>query len=231
VKDVRTGKAGTDSIAASQATPRAEGAMKARFLIWPAVVALLVLCARALAYAVAPSPLARVLERSAGGPSLVTVTLVSLGLASTVSILVVWLASVGVRERARLRPERVPPRLRLRRLAIRAVALYVASSLAFATFESYLHWRAGLGFHGLSCLVGPVHRNAIPFLAALALAAAALAEAAGHIYAWMRATVRALLRPRYVLPLAFRAQASAPDRIVHALLPLRARSRAPPLPA
>jgi hypothetical protein len=205
--------------------------MKARFLLWPAVVALLVLCARALAYAVAPSPLARVLERSAGGPSLVTVTLVSLGLASTVSILVVWLASIGVRERARLRPERVPPRLRIRRLAIRAVALYIASSLAFATFESYLHWRAGLGFHGLSCLVGPVHRNAIPFLAALALAAAALAEAVGHIYAWMRATVRALFRPRFVLPLASRAHPSPPDRLFRAQLPLRARSRAPPLPA
>jgi hypothetical protein len=200
-------------------------------LLWPAVVALLVLCARALAYAVAPSPLARVLERSAGGPSLITVTLVSLGVASTVSILVVWLASLGVRERARLRPERIPPRLRIRRLAIRAVALYVASSLAFATFESYLHWRAGLGFHGLSCLVGPVHRNAIPFLAALALAAAALAEAAGHVYAWMRAAVRTLLRPRFVLPLAPRAHASQPDRILSAPLRLRARSRAPPLAA
>ena len=115
--------------------------MKARFLLWPAAVALLVLCARVLAYAVAPSPLARALGRSAGGPGLVTVTLVSLGIASIGSILVVWLASLGVRERARLRPERVAPRLRLRRLAIRAVALYVASSLAFATFESYLHWR------------------------------------------------------------------------------------------
>ena len=205
--------------------------MKARFVLWPAVVALLVLCARGLAYAVAPSPLARALEHSAGGPSLVTVTLVSLGIASTLSVLVVWLASLGVRERARLRPERIPPTLRLRRLAIRAVALYVASSLAFATFESYLHWRAGLGFHGLSCLVGPVHRNAIPFLAALALAAAALVEAAGHIYAWMRAAVRALLRPRFVLPLAARVHPSPLDRSFRAPQPLRARSRAPPLPA
>ena len=90
------------------------------------LMALLVLCTRALAYAVAPSPLARVLERSAGGPSLVTVALVSLGVAATVSILVVWLASLGVHERARLRPERVAPSLRLRRLALRAVALYVS---------------------------------------------------------------------------------------------------------
>ena len=123
--------------------------MKARLLLWPAAVALLVLCARVLAYALAPSPLARVLERSAGGPSLVTVALVSLGLAAGASTLVVWLASLGVRERARLQPQRVAPALRLRRLGLSAVALYAVSSLAFALFESYLHWRAGLDFHGL----------------------------------------------------------------------------------
>ena len=44
--------------------------MRARLLLWPAVVALLVLTARWLAYELAPSPLARVLEQSAGGPSL-----------------------------------------------------------------------------------------------------------------------------------------------------------------
>jgi hypothetical protein len=203
--------------------------MKARLLLWPAVVALLVLCARVLAYAVAPSPLARVLERSAGGPSLVTVALASLGVAATVSILVVWFASLGVRERARLRPERVAPSLRLRRLALRAVALYVSSALAFAYFESYLHWRAGLGFHGLSCLLGPVHRNAIPLLAALGLLAAALAEAGGHVLAWMRAVVRELRRPRLVpllLPLRFAAPITAAPRTLSA----RPRSRAPPLP-
>lgn len=203
--------------------------MKARFLLWPAAVALLVLSARALAYAVAPSPLARALGRSAGGPGLVTVTLVSLGIASIASILVVWLASLGVRERARLRPERVAPRLRLRRLAIRAVALYVASSLAFATFESYLHWRAGLGFHGLACLVGPVHRNAIPFLAALALLAAALAEAAGHLLAWARAVARELRRRRLVPRLFVRFAPLL--SFVPAPVPARTRARGPPLPA
>jgi hypothetical protein len=203
--------------------------MKARLLLWPAAVALLVLCARFLAYALEPSPLARALERSAAGPSLVTVTLVSLGVAATGSVLVVWLASVGVQERARLRPERVAPSLRLRRTAVRAVALYFASSFSFAMFESYLHWRAGLGFHGLSCLVGPVHRNAIPLLAALSLLAAALAEAAGHVLAWMRAVVRELRRRRLVplpLPPRFAAPALPPARAVT----VRARPRAPPLP-
>jgi len=204
--------------------------MKARVLLWPAAVALLVLCARVMAYALEPSPLARALEGSAGGPSLVTVTLVSLGLAATVSVLVVWFASLGVRERARLRPERVRPALRLRRLGLRAAVLYATSSLAFALFESYLHWREGLGFHGLSCLVGPVHRNAIPILAALALLAAALAEAAGHVLAWMRAVARELRRRRlasFPLPLRF----AAPFPPVTAAGATRPRSRAPPLPA
>lgn len=204
--------------------------MKARLLLWPFAVAVLVLCARALAYALAPSPLARALGRSAGGPGLVTVTLVSLGLAATGSVLVVWLASLGVRERARLRPERVAPALRLRRAAGRTIALYVASSLAFALFESYLHWRAGLGFHGLSCLVGPVHRNAIPLLAALSLLAAALAEAAGHVLAWMRAVARELRRRRLV-PLPHPLRVAAPDSPLVRAFPARPRSRAPPLPA
>ena len=31
--------------------------------------------------------------------------------------------------------------------------------------ESTIHWREGLGWHGLHCLLGPVHRDAIPILA------------------------------------------------------------------
>jgi hypothetical protein len=197
-----------------------------RLPLWAATVALLVLIARWLAYALAPSPLARVLEHQAGGPSLVTVTLVSLGLAALVATLAVWLAALGVRERARLRPERVAPRLRLRRLGLRAVGLYVASSLAFALFESYLHWRAGIGFHGLSCLVGPVHRNAIPLLAALALAAAALAEAVEHVVAWARAVVRELRRRR--LAPTFVVRFAPPALLAPALVPGTARSRGPP---
>jgi hypothetical protein len=203
--------------------------MRARLLLWPAVVALLVLTARWIAYELAPSPLARLLEHSAGGPSLVVVMLVSLGLAVLGSAFVVWLAALGVRERARLQPARVAPTLRLRRLGLRAAALYVSSSLAFAMFESYLHWRAGLGFHGLSCLVGPVHRNAIPLLAALALAAAALAETVEHLAAWMRAVVRELRRRRLApQPFAFFAAASS---LAPSLVTVQTRSRGPPLAA
>jgi hypothetical protein len=203
--------------------------MRARLLLWPAVVALLVLTARWLAYELAPSPLARVLEHSAGGPSLVIVTLVSLGLTMLGSVLVVWLAAVGVRERSRLSPERVAPRLRLRRLGLRAVGLYLVSSVAFATFESYLHWRAGIGFHGLSCLVGPVHRNAIPLLAALALAAAAIAEAVEHVLAWMRAVVRELRRRR-LAPQHF-VSFSPLASLAPSLVAVQRRSRGPPVAA
>lgn len=202
--------------------------MKSRLALFGGTVALLVLIARQLAYALAPSPLARVLEHRAGGPGMVTVTLVSLGFAAVGSTVVVWLASVSVRERARLRPERVPPSLRLRRMAFRAAALYVTSCVSFAMFESYLHWRAGLGFHGLSCLVGPVHRNALPLLAALALLAAALAEALGHVLAWARAVARELRRRR-LAPVAFVRFAPLLS-LSPALVPVRTRSRGPPLP-
>ena len=199
-------------------------------MLWPAAVALLVLTARWLVYALSPGPLARGLEGSAGGPRLVVVALVSLGLAALVSTLVVWLADVAVRERQRLHPRRVPPTLRLRRLGLRAVVLAVTSSLGFGLFESYLHWRAGLGFHGLSCLVGPVHRNALPILVALAVLAAALAEALQHLRAWARATARELLRPRFVLYAAPCTRARARVRRFRTLHRVRARPRAPPLP-
>jgi hypothetical protein len=202
-----------------------------RRLLWLPVVAVLVLVARWLCYALAaPSPLSGKLEASAGGPRLVVVTLVSVALGAGVSVFTVWLAALGVRERARLRPERVAPRLRLRRFVLRFLVLYAASSLAFALFESYLHWRTGIGFHGLSCLAGPVHRNALPILAALALVAAALAEAAAHVLAWVRAVVRELRKRRLAgaLPPVVVSFHEAP---VSRPAVLCARPRAPPLPA
>jgi hypothetical protein len=198
-------------------------------LAWVGVVALLVLATRWLAYALAaPSPLSNRLEASAGGPSLVVVTLVALALAAAVSVFVVWVAAMGVRERQRLCPERAVPALRLRLLALRAVLLYVASSLAFAGFESYLHWRAGIGFHGLSCLVGPVHRNAIPLLAALSLAAAAVAEAAAHVVAWMRAVLRALAA-ELLVPEPTEALTSFLTLLLTRAAPAASRPRAPPV--
>lgn len=202
----------------------------ARGAAWLVAVALLVLAVRWLAYALAtPSPLASRFQASAGGPRLLVVTLVSLGLAAVVSTTTVWLVAFAVNERQRLEPRRELPRLRLGRLIARAVSLYAASSLSFALLESYLHWRAAIGFHGLSCLIGPVHRNAIPLLAALALVAAALAECAAHLAAWLRAAVRALVHMR--LPAEPLRWVSSPlPQPVCALLPACSRARAPPPP-
>jgi hypothetical protein len=94
-----------------------------------------------------------------------------------------------------------------------------------------VHWRAGLGFHGLSCLFGPVHRNALPLLAALSLLAAALAEAAAHLYAWMKATARALLEAALRLGRPTVPFAGPPGHLSPAPLASWARPRAPPLPA
>jgi hypothetical protein len=202
-----------------------------RALLWACVTVLLVLSTRWVVYALAPSPLASRLEGSVGGPGLVVVTLVSLGLAAAISGAALWLTVIGVRERHRLRPERELPRVRFRRVALRALSLSAAGSLSFALLESYVHWRAGVGFHGLSCMFGPVHRNALPVVAALSLLAAALAEVAEHLHAWLTAAVRELLRPRVALLDA--GGRSVPRR--HGLSPALARSgarpRAPPLPA
>jgi len=200
--------------------------------VWVGLVALLVLAARSMAYGLAePADLSSRLEHSAGGPGLVVLGAASLGLAASLSGAVVWLAALGVRERHRLWPERPAPRLLLRRLTLRAIGLYAASSFAFALLESYLHWRAGIGFHGLSCLLGPVHRDAIPLLGALALFAASLAEAGQHLFAWMRAAVSELIRPDVPVmsPPAFARLAH--DSPAGAGLFRRAEPRAPPLPA
>jgi hypothetical protein len=110
----------------------------------------------------------------------------------------VGLAALGVRERLLLAPEPVvdAPRLRPGRLVLRALGLFAATSLAFSLLESYLHWRAGLGWHGLRCLVGPAHRDAVPLLAALSLLASAIFAAVEHVVAWMRRTIALLRRPR-----------------------------------
>jgi hypothetical protein len=199
-------------------------------LVWLGTVVLLVLAARWLAYVLTePSPLANRFEASAGGPRLVVVSVVSLGLAAAVSTAAVWLAASGVRERQLLSPQRAAPTLRLRRLATNAIGLYAASSIAFSMFESYLHWRAGIGFHGLSCLLGPVHRNAIPLLAALALVAAALTEAAQHVLAWLRAAIRELLRTRLFAARSSVVGAVRRARRAWASLARDAQPRAPPL--
>jgi hypothetical protein len=171
-----------------------------RAIAWPVAVALVVLVSRTIAYAISPSPLASELSHQAGGPALPVITVVAILLALTFSAAVVWLATLGVHERRLLetRPVVEEPRLRLGLLAARALALWLVAMPAFAYLESTIHWREGLGWHGLHCLTGPVHRNAIPILGALSLATAALAAALEHVFAWMRRTLASIAGPRRI---------------------------------
>jgi hypothetical protein len=168
----------------------------ARFVGWSAAVVFVVLAGRVLAYALQPglSPVGNHLEGVTGGPSFLAVTVVSGAVASCAAVAVVWLASLAISERQRLERHATPTPNGISTfvVAVQAALLFAASSLAFALLESTIHWRAGLGWHGLHCLVGPVHRDALPILAALSIVAAAVWRAAAHVLSWMRRVIRAL---------------------------------------
>jgi hypothetical protein len=188
---------------------------------WLAVGAFVVLSARTLSYALAPPTiLGGRLEAAAGGPRFVTVALVALVLAAGAVAAALGLATFAVRERLLLAPEPIVelPRMQPLRLVRRFVVLGLATSACFALLESYLHWRAGLGWHGLHCLYGPVHRDAVPLLAALSAVAVAIVAAVEHVAAWIRRTI-ARLRHRFAQQ---RPQPSPP--LAHG--PVRARWRA-----
>lgn len=167
-----------------------------RIGLWASIGLLVVLVARGLVYALVPQPtlLSLQLGQSAGGPRLVILTLVVLGLCTGVAAAVVWLAAAAVQEQHALAGVSYPrPRLRLGSLLRQTFLLWTATSLAFALVESYNHWRAGLGFHGLTCLLGPVHRDALPVLAGLSLLAAAVVTAVRHAVGWLRRVMPLLL--------------------------------------
>lgn len=167
-----------------------------RALVWTVLGAVAVLATRTIVYALTPwqAVLAAELEHKAGGPRLAVVTAVALAVAAVAAAGVLWVAAVAVRERLLLERRAVvaPPRLAPVRLVARAAAFFVATSFAFAMLESYIHWRAGLGWHGLHCLLGPVHRDALPVLGGLALLAVALHGAVEHLLAWTRRLVAQL---------------------------------------
>lgn len=198
--------------------------------LWLAAGTLVVLVSRWIAYQLAPSPLALVLKQQAGGPGLLVVAAVALGLAVSVGLAIVALAALAVREQGLLetRPVLERPRLRLARLVVRSLVLWTAASLAFALLESTIHWRAGLGWHGLHCLVGPVHGDAVPIMLALSFLAAALVAACEHVLAWLRRTLARLAASlRAGAPPLLSAR---PARGLHVSSAARSsrRSRAPP---
>lgn len=192
-------------------------------------VILVVLVARWLAYATEPGSSARFLEHRAGGPAVPALALVALAIGAVLAVTVCWLVAVGVRERA-LIVRRDAPRFAVVRACVTAVFLMVTTCFAGGMLEAYLHWRAGLGWHGLHCLLGPVHRDLIPFETGLSLVAAALIAAARHVVAWMRSTFARLAAdlPAYffgALPAFGEATAVRVAVRAHA-----ASARAPPLP-
>src|SRR4051794_22581086 len=91
---------------------------------WGVSVVLVVLAARALAYALSPAPLAATFSHAAGGPALPVVALVSRALGLGTACAILWLAALGVRERQSLERGPAPPPLDLRRAALRAAVLF-----------------------------------------------------------------------------------------------------------
>jgi hypothetical protein len=154
------------------------------------------LVARTVAYALSPAADAAVLEGRLGGPRLLVVAGVAAGLAITASLALLGVIEASLRERARLeRAEHDRQPFDGRALALRAAGFFAASAAIFTSVESTIHWRAGYGFHPLHCLVGPVHVDAVPILAALALVASAGITAADRMIAWARRTLRAAAAP------------------------------------
>jgi hypothetical protein len=187
---------------------------------------LVLLGGRALAYAATPTPLAGEL----GGPRLPVIAVVALGAAALLSFGVLWLAALGVRERHALELAPGPaPRLSLARFGLDSILLGAGSLAAFAALETWIHARAGMHMHWWQCLDGPVHRNAIPILLALSLAAAATLAAFRHVLSWARRVahvLRRLLLPRAAIrpqPLAARRIAAPAWLLARAL-----RARGPP---
>jgi hypothetical protein len=198
-------------------------------VIRAAAVILVVLAARSLAYATEPGASARFLEHRAGGPAVPALALVALAICAVLAVSVCWLVAVGVRERA-LIVRRDAPSFAVVRTCLTAVFLAVTTCFAGGMLEAYLHWRAGLGWHGLHCLLGPVHRDLIPFETGLSFVAAALIAAARHVAAWMRSTFARLASD---LPALLFGASPAFGEATAARAAVRARAasaRAPPLP-
>jgi hypothetical protein len=203
-----------------------------RALAWIAAGVLVVLLGRTIGYAAVPSPAAGLYAHKLGGPTLPEIALVAMALGGSVAVAICWLASLGVRER-RLLERRVlsapAPVFRPGRVVLHALALWAICAPTAGLVEAYIHWRAGLGWHGLHCLVGPVHRDLLPIVGALALVAAAAIAAADHVLAWMRRTFAllgtraagAVLCERIPLPV----ESQAPRERFRAA---RAGARAPP---
>lgn len=163
--------------------------MACRLGTWTLVGLAVVLATRTIVYALAPqSVLLAALAHNQVGPDVTMPLVVSVVVAAAIAAGVLWLSALAVRERLVLEGRRLVSRPRLRPWLLlgRVTVLFLTTSFAFAMLESTIHWREGLGWHGLHCLTGPVHRDAIPVLAALSLIAVAVHGAIEHLLEWTR---------------------------------------------
>ena len=203
---------------------------------WLGACVLVVLATRWLAYELSPAPtaLAAQLQGVTAPPEPLIVAAVAVGLVFVLSTFGVWLTSMGVRERQRLTPRfAAPAPISPLRVALQAAALFAASSLVFDGLESYIHVREGLGFHGLHCLLGPIHEDALPLLGAFSLLASATIAVVRHVVAWLRRTVERLAELELRLAGAglVLVPAAATGDPPSALLGRSARPRGPPRPS
>lgn len=204
--------------------------MRRRIPIGLVAVALVVLSARSLAYVAVPDPSARFLQQRAGGPAVPALALVALAICAVLAVTVCWLVAVGVRERALIARREAAP-FPVARAFLMAAALTATTCFVGGMLEAYLHWRAGLGWHGLHCLVGPVHRDLIPLETGLSFVAAAAIAAARHVAAWMRSTFARLAADLPVLLFGALPAFGEATAVCLALRGRAASARAPPLPA
>jgi hypothetical protein len=206
-----------------------------RWWLWAACLLLVVGVSRQIAYGLSDAPLAERLSAQGGGTNLTAVAAISLGLAAMVSAVGLWLVATGLRERSRLELDGWAGggrSISLPGLALRTLLLSVASVVAFTSLESWLHYRAGLGFHAYHCLFGPVHENALPILIALSLVVSAAIAAADAMLSAARRLVAHLVRGRR--PVHARTLRSLPAPLSQPRTRARGgrrRTRGPPLPA
>jgi hypothetical protein len=170
--------------------------VRTRLAVWGLLGAAVVLCSRAIVYAIAPTQetIVAELEHQAGGQRIAVLLGAVVAIGAVLAAGVLWFAVVAVRERLALETRLIvdPPQLDPGRLAVRALVLFAATAVVFGYLESYLHWRAGLGWHGLRCVLGPLHRDAIPVLGTLSVLAVAVHGALEHLLRWVRRLVARL---------------------------------------
>jgi hypothetical protein len=187
--------------------------VKLRLGIWGVVAVAVVLATRTLVYALAPQSLllAELADNRVVGPHLTLPLLAIFAGAVLLGSAALAVAVASVRVRLQLEGRRLveAPRLRPAVLSARALSLFAATSFSFAMLESTIHWREGLGWHGLHCLLGPVHRDAIPILAALSLLAVALHGAVEYLLAWARRLFAQLAARVFVAPWGFATASSS----------------------